>query len=172
MSTRSVAFLQDELDTAWLYQAMAELAAAPEEEAEELALIYQAKGLSADEARSLARRITSDERTAIDTLAREELGIDPTELGGSASEAAVTSFVLFAIGAIIPVVPFALITGARAVMLSVLVSAAALFALGAGITLLTGRGVFFSGTRQLAIGLGAAALTFGLGRLIGVSLGG
>jgi VIT1/CCC1 family predicted Fe2+/Mn2+ transporter len=149
-----------------------ELAAAPEEEAEELALIYQAKGLSADDARALAGRITADERTAIDTLAREELGIDPTELGGSAREAAVTSFVLFAIGAVIPVVPFALLSGARAVGLSLLLSAIALFGLGAGITLLTGRGVLFSATRQLLIGLCAAALTFGVGRLIGVSLGG
>ena len=149
-----------------------ELAATPEEEAEELALIYQAKGLSADDARALAGRITADERTAIDTLAREELGIDPTELGGSAWEAAVTSFVLFAIGAAIPVVPFALLSGARAIGLSLLLSACALFALGAGITLLTGRGVLFSGSRQLLIGLCAAALTFGVGRLIGVSLGG
>ena len=149
-----------------------ELAAAPEEEAEELALIYQAKGLSPDEARSLARRITTDERTAIDTLAREELGIDPLELGGSAWEAAGTSFVLFAIGAVIPVVPFALLTGSSAIVLSLLLSAVALFALGAGITLLTGRGLFFSGMRQLLIGIGAAALTFGVGRLIGVSLGG
>jgi len=126
----------------------------------------------ADDARALAGRITADERTAIDTLAREELGIDPTELGGSAWEAAVTSFVLFAIGAAIPVVPFALLSGARAIGLSLLLSACALFALGAGITLLTGRGVLFSGSRQLLIGLCAAALTFGVGRLIGVSLGG
>jgi vacuolar iron transporter family protein len=149
-----------------------EIAAAPEEEAEELALIYQAKGLSQEEARALATRILADERTAIDTLAREELGIDPAELGGSAWEAAGTSFILFALGAVIPVAPFVFLAGGVAILVSVLVSAVGLFGIGAGITLVTGRGVLFSGTRQLLIGLGAAALTYGVGHLIGVNLGG
>ena len=110
--------------------------------------------------------------TALDTLAREELAIDPQELGGSAWEAAITSFLLFAVGAIIPVIAFIFLSGMAAVATSVAVSALALFGIGAAITLMTGRNVWFSGARMLAFGLGAAALTFGLGRLIGVSIGG
>ncbi|WP_255149148.1 VIT1/CCC1 transporter family protein [Halorarius halobius] len=150
----------------------AELAEAPAEEREELALIYEAKGLSREQAESLADRLVSDEATALDTLAREELGIDPEELGGSAWEAAATSFVLFALGAIVPVLPFFALTGLTAVGASLLASGVALFAVGAGITLLTGRSVLYSGTRQVAIGLAAAALTYGVGSLIGVSLAG
>lgn len=149
-----------------------ELQANPEEEAEELALIYQAKGLSQDQARTLADRLIADEGTALDTLSREELGIDPSELGGSAWEAAITSFVLFAIGAIIPVLPFFFLSGYTAVIASLAVSALGLFGIGAAITLMTGRGALFSGSRQLLFGLAASALTFGIGRLIGVSLAG
>ena len=149
-----------------------ELAAAPEEEAEELALIYQAKGIAADQARALAARVIATPETALDTLAREELGIDPEELGGSAWEAAITSFLLFAFGAVVPVLPFMFLAGGTAVLVSVAVSAVALFGIGAAITLMTGRGVLFSGARQLLFGLVAAALTYGVGRLIGVSLAG
>ncbi len=149
-----------------------EIAAAPEEEAEELALIYEAKGIGRDQAKALADRVLLDEASAVDTLAREELGIDPEELGGSAWEAAVTSFFLFALGAVVPVVPFAVLSGTAAVLVSVAASAVALFGIGAGITLFTGRGVLFSGTRQLLIGLGAAGLTFAVGHLIGVGLAG
>ena len=149
-----------------------ELAAAPEEEAEELALIYQAKGIAADQARALAARVIATPETALDTLAREELGIDPEELGGSAWEAAITSFLLFAFGAVVPVLPFMFLAGGTAVLASVAVSAVALFGIGAAITLMTGRGVLFSGGRQLLFGLAAAALTYGVGRLIGVSLAG
>lgn len=149
-----------------------ELAEVPAEEAEELALIYEAKGLSRKQAEQLADRLIADETTALDTLAREELGINPEELGGSAWEAAITSFVLFALGAIVPVVPFFVLTGMMAVGVSLLLSALALFVVGAGITILTGRSVLYSGTRQVAIGLAAAALTYGVGSLIGVSLAG
>lgn len=149
-----------------------ELAAAPEEERDELALIYQAKGLPAEQARQLADRIVADPTSALDTLAREELGIDPRELGGSAIEAAVTSFILFAIGAIIPVVPFLFLSGGTAILTSIALSGAGLFLIGGAITLFTGRSVLFSGARQLAFGLGAAALTYGIGRLIGVNIGG
>ena len=147
-----------------------ELSEAPAEEAQELALIYEAKGLSKDRAEEIAERLIADEQMALDTLAREELGIDPEELGGSAWEAAGASFVLFAIGAIVPVLPFFLTGGMVAVGASLLASAVALFAIGAGITLLTGRSVLYSGARQVSIGLGAAILTYGAGRLIGVSL--
>jgi VIT1/CCC1 family predicted Fe2+/Mn2+ transporter len=149
-----------------------EITAIPEEEAAELALIYQAKGLPEEQAKTLAARLISDEQIALDTMAREELGIDPAELGGSAWEAAAFSFVLFAIGAVVPVAPFFLLSGMPAILASLGASALALFLIGAGITLLTGRGVLASGMRQLLIGLGAAGLTFGIGRLIGVSIGG
>jgi VIT1/CCC1 family predicted Fe2+/Mn2+ transporter len=149
-----------------------EIQAAPEEEAAELALIYEAKGLPPEQARALAARLIADPATALDTLAREELGIDPVELGGSAWVAAGASFGLFAIGAVVPVLPFALLEGSAAIAASVGLSAVALFAIGAAITLLTGRGVLFSGLRQLAIGLGAAGLTFAVGRLLRVAITG
>jgi VIT1/CCC1 family predicted Fe2+/Mn2+ transporter len=142
----------------------------PEEEAEELALIYQAKGLPEDEAQYLAQRIIKDETTALDTLAREELGINPEEMGGSPWAAAGASFCLFAVGAIIPVAPFFFLSGNLGVAVSAALSALALFAIGAGITLLTGRGALYSGLRQVVFGLLAAAITFGLGRAIGASL--
>ena len=109
---------------------------------------------------------------ALDTLAREELGIDPEELGGSAWQAAGASFVLFILGAILPVLPFTVSDGSKAVLASLGVSSIGLFAIGAALTLLTGRGLLFSGMRQLLFGLCAAALTYGVGRLLGVSLGG
>ncbi len=149
-----------------------ELQEVPDEEKQELILIYQAKGLSEEEAISLADRLMSDEKTALDTLTREELGIDPNELGGSAWAAGGTSFLLFAVGAVFPVAPFAFLDGWPAIFTSLGFSAVAMFGIGVGTTLFTGRGVLFSGFRQLGIGIGAAAITFGLGRLIGVSLGG
>jgi VIT1/CCC1 family predicted Fe2+/Mn2+ transporter len=149
-----------------------ELEMAPEEEAQELALIYQAKGLKPSQAAKLAKQIIADPSIALDTLAREELGIDPEELGGSAWEAAITSFLLFAIGAIIPVSPFIFSSGNQAVMLSLGLSAVGLFILGAAITILTGRSALVSGLRQALFGMLAAAITFGIGRLIGVSIAG
>ena len=150
----------------------AELEEIPEEEQEELELIYQAKGLPADRAKELAARIIANPETALDTLVREELGIDPDDLGGSPWTAGATSFLLFAVGAIFPVAPFFFLSGTAVILTSLVLSAIAMFAIGAGTTLFTGRGLLFSGTRQVAIGIAAAAVTFGLGRLIGVSLGG
>jgi VIT1/CCC1 family predicted Fe2+/Mn2+ transporter len=147
-----------------------ELLTAPEEEEEELALIYQARGLGEEQAREFAASVMSNQDTALETLAREELGIDPQELGGSAWVAAITSFVLFTSGAIVPVIPFFFTAGQMAIYLSVAFSAVALFTVGAAITLFTGRPVWFSGSRQVGFGLAAAALTFGIGRLVGVSL--
>lgn len=149
-----------------------ELEARPEEEQEELALIYQAKGMDPAQANALAAQLIADPSAALDALAREELGVDPDELGGSAWEAAISSFLLFAVGAIIPVLPFLFAAGMGAVVGSVVLSTLGLFGIGAAITLLTGRSVWYSGLRQVAIGLAAAAITFGIGRLIGVSLGG
>ncbi len=112
-----------------------ELEQVPGEEEEELALIYQSKGLSEAEAAKLAHELIADPTTALDTLSREELGIDPQELGGSAWEAAIASFFLFALGAIVPVAPFALFSGSTAVVVSLVASALALFGIGAAITL-------------------------------------
>ena len=147
-----------------------EVAEVPDEEEEELALIYQAKGLPESQAKTLAAKIMTNQVTALDTLAREELGIDPEELGGSAWSAAITSFFLFAIGAIIPVAPFFILIGSQAVLASLLLSGLGLFTIGAGITLLTGRSILYSGMRQVVFGFAAAAITFGVGRLIGVAI--
>lgn len=149
-----------------------ELAHAPEEEKEELVLIYQAKGLGEAQARALADSLMAEKDTALDTLAREELGIDPADLGGSAWAAAGSSFTLFALGAIFPVAPFFWLDGLRAVAVSVVLSGLALMAIGAGTSLFTGRSFLFSATRQLAAGLAAAAITYGVGRLIGVAVTG
>jgi vacuolar iron transporter family protein len=142
----------------------------PEEEAAELALIYEAKGLPVDQARALAARMMANPVTALDTLAREELGIDPDELGGSAWAAATTSFFLFALGAIAPVAPFALFSSPAAIYISLLFSGIVLFVIGAGITLLTGRSIWYSGLRQVIIGFGAAGITYGVGRLMGITI--
>ena len=149
-----------------------EIESAPEEDAEELALIYQSRGVEAEQARQMADRIMADHTSAVETLAREELSVDPKELGGSAWEAAITSFILFATGAIIPVVPFIFLSGINAVILSILLSTVGLFIIGAIVTLFTGRGVLFSGARMVLFGLAAAAVTFALGKLIGSSIGG
>ena len=148
-----------------------ELAAAPEEEREELQLIYEAKGVPPGRgARSSRRRLVRDPGAALDVLAREELGIDPRELGGSARTAALASFLLFAVGAVIPVLPFVIASGALAFWTSIALSGLALFAIGAAITLFTGRPVWRSGGRQLVLGLAAAGLTYAIGRVLGVAL--
>lgn len=149
-----------------------ELSEFPEEEKAELALIYQAKGVPPDAARQMADRLLSDDATALDTLAREELSIDPAELGGSAWEAAITSFLLFAVGAIIPVLPYVFWSGMTGIIASAAASASGLFVIGAAITLMTGRNAFLSGLRQVLFGLAAAGITFGVGRLIGVNVAG
>ena len=142
----------------------------PEEEREELALIYQAKGLAPEEARRLAGQLLSNPGHGLDTLVREELGVDPGELGGSAWVAAGTSFALFAAGAIVPVIPFIFASGLTATLWSAGLSAVALFVIGAGITLVTGRALWWSGLRMVFFGLTAAAITYGVGRIIGVSI--
>jgi VIT1/CCC1 family predicted Fe2+/Mn2+ transporter len=148
----------------------AEIATLPDEEKEELALIYMAKGLPEDEAKQVADRIMADDKTALEAMTREELGIDPEELGGSPWTAAGSSFMLFALGAIVPVLPFAFANGRQAVVMSVGASAAALLVIGFAITLFTGRGVLYTGFRQLLFGLGAAGITFAIGRAIGASV--
>jgi len=148
-----------------------ELKQYPEAEAQELALIYVAKGLPKKEAGRLAQRLVADPEHALDTLAREELGLDPDELG-SPWGAAGGSFVAFAIGAVIPVIPFVFGGGTAVLLVSLGLSLVALFVVGAAVSLLTGRGLIFSGFRQLGIGLAAALVTFAIGSLIGVSTAG
>ena len=149
---------------------MAELETNPEGEMNELALIYMAKGIPEEQSYRMAEEIMQDKSHAYEVLVKEELGIDAEELKGSAVEAAVFSFILFAIGAVLPVLPFMFTTGMKAIMISVLLSATGLFMIGAAITLFTGRSVWFSGFRQVLFGLTAAAITFGIGKLIGVSV--
>jgi VIT1/CCC1 family predicted Fe2+/Mn2+ transporter/rubrerythrin len=149
----------------------AELEQAPAEEKEELVLIYQAKGFTQGEARTIAERVMSDKSSALDTLTREELGINPDDLGGSAWAAAASSFIVFLIGALIPVTPLILLDGESAILTSLVASAAGLFLIGAAITVFTGRSALLAGGRQLAIGLAAAAVTYGAGRLFGVVAG-
>jgi len=148
-----------------------ELAAAPEDEEEELALIYRSKGVAEAQARAIAAQIVRGEAgAAIDALAREELGIDPQELGGSAWVASGTSFGMFATGALVPLVPFAFLSGTSAVVAAAALGALALFGVGALITVMTGQPALRAGLRQLAIGIAAAAVTFGVGRLLGTAI--
>lgn len=146
-----------------------ELEMSPKEEEEELALIYQAKGIPEADAHMMARRIVENPRTAIDTLAREELGLDPSQLG-SPWAAAGSSFGAFILGAIVPVLPYMFSSGATALMASALLSCLALFGVGALISIFTARGPLFSGGRMLAIGLFASAITYCVGWLLGVSV--
>lgn len=151
---------------------MEELEASPEEEKKELVLLYQAKGMNIEEAKKLADKAFESPETAIDAIIKEELGIDKEELGGSAWEAAIASFILFSIGAVIPLYPFIFLDGKNAILLSLGSSVVGLFGIGAAITLLTGKSILFSGFRQVLFGLAAAAVTYGIGSWIGVSLAG
>jgi len=147
-----------------------ELAHYPEAEAEELALIYEAKGVPPEEARRMAGRLISDPDTALDTLAREELGLNPDELG-SPWGAAVSSFASFAVGGLIPVLPFAIARGGSALPWAIALTCLALFAVGALLSLFTGRGALAGGLRMLAIGGLAGVVTHAIGRLFGIGLG-
>ncbi len=151
---------------------MEELEINPEGELQELALIYKAKGIPDDQARSMATDLMKNLKGAHEMLVKEELGINMEELKGSAIQAAIYSFILFSIGAIIPLFPFFFTSGWHAMIISIVVSAIGLFLIGAAITLFTRRNIWFSGFRQALFGLLAAAITFGIGKLIGVSISG
>jgi VIT1/CCC1 family predicted Fe2+/Mn2+ transporter len=146
-----------------------ELAEYPEEEAAELALIYAARGLPAEEARRLADRIVADPARALDALAREELGLDPDELGSPAGAAGV-SFASFAVGALIPLAPFLALEGRPALVVAIGLASLALFGVGAALSLFTGRSALRGGLRMLLVGAAAGAATFAIGRLLGVTL--
>ena len=149
---------------------MEEIENSPEEEFQEIILLNRAKGIPEDEAREIANKIFSNKDNMQALLVKEELGLNPDDLKGSAWEAAIASFVLFVTGAIIPLAPFIFLKGQQAIITSVVLSTVALFSIGAAITLITGKPVFKSGMRQVVIGLAAAAVTFTLGRLIGANL--
>ena len=147
-----------------------ELESDPEQERQELALIYRAKGLPAAEAEALSARIIADSGVALETLAREELGLNPEGLGNPWG-VAFSSFAAFAAGAILPVIPWFFGSTTPFFVASVILGGAGMFAVGASVSLFTGRNFLFAGFRQLAIGSGAAAITFAIGKAIGVSTG-
>jgi VIT1/CCC1 family predicted Fe2+/Mn2+ transporter len=148
----------------------AELQAMPQEERAELAAVYRSKGFTPSEAETIADRMLRDPEHALDTLVREELGLDPDELG-SPWGAAFGSFVAFGIGAAVPVIPYLVAVGDGRFIWAVILSLGSLFAVGAGVSLLTGRSLWFSGSRQVAIGMAAAVVTYLVGRAIGVAVG-
>jgi VIT1/CCC1 family predicted Fe2+/Mn2+ transporter len=147
-----------------------EIGSDPEAERLELAEIYARKGLPRDLADRLATELMRDPKVALETHAREELGLDPGEGLGSPAAAAGSSFVMFAVGAFVPLVAFLATSGTAAVAASASLSAVALFGVGAAMSILTGRGALRSGVRMLAIGAAAAAVTFAVGRLLDVSV--
>jgi vacuolar iron transporter family protein len=143
-----------------------ELKEKPHEERDELVLLYRAKGLDPEQAAQIADRIMADHEVALDTLAREELGLDPDELG-SPWGAALASMVAFALGAVVVVLPYLVSGGTTAFVATVVAAALGMSAVGAGMGVLNGRSVLRSGARQVVVGSLAAAVTFGVGALIG-----
>ena len=135
-----------------------------------MALTFHVKGLPREDARHVANDLMRDKRAALDTLAREELGIDPVEMGANPWSAAAFSFALFAVGALFPVVAFFFARGTTGMAWSLALSVAALGAIGLATSLFSGRGPVYSATRQIAIGAVAAGVTYAVGALIGVSL--
>ncbi|HEX9122718.1 MAG TPA: VIT1/CCC1 transporter family protein [Actinomycetota bacterium] len=148
-----------------------EIATDPGAEREELTRLYLRKGVSPDLARRLAEEVMRDPQTALETHAREELGLDPQEGLGSPWAAAGSSFATFSVGAIVPLVPFLFLTGDAAVLTSAALTLAALFGVGAGMSFLTGRRLVWSGARMLLIGGAAALVTFLVGKLLNVTVG-
>jgi VIT1/CCC1 family predicted Fe2+/Mn2+ transporter len=146
-----------------------ELQEKPQEERDELALLYRAKGLPRDDAERLADQIMADQQAALDTLTREELGLDPAELGSPLS-AAISSLLTFAVGALVVILPYFAGSGTAALVTAIVLAAAALVGVGAGIGVLNGRSPIRSGLRQLLLGGAAALVTFGIGHLIGASV--
>jgi len=147
-----------------------ELEQYPAEEAAELALIFEGRGMGAEEARTLADRLIADPDKALDTLAREELGLNPDELG-SPWEAALSSFFAFSVGALVPLLPFFFSVGNTGLAVSVGLTALALFGVGVAISLFTGRHAWLGGLRMLVIGAAAGGATYLIGKLLGVVVG-
>jgi VIT1/CCC1 family predicted Fe2+/Mn2+ transporter len=147
-----------------------ELEQSPDSERKELALIFQAKGLQREEAQRVAANLMRDKNAALDTLTREELGIDPAELGGNPWTAAGFSFALFAGGAALPVLPFIFLQGNAAILASAGIGAASLVAIGLVTSIFSGRSALYSAVRQLIFGMVAAGVTYGTGHFIGVAI--
>jgi VIT1/CCC1 family predicted Fe2+/Mn2+ transporter len=146
-----------------------ELEEKPEEEHDELVLLYRAKGLPRDDAAQLADRIMADRQVALDTLTREELGLDPAQLG-SPLAAAISSLLTFAAGALVVILPYFAGSGTAALVTAIVLAAAALVGVGAGIGVMNGRSPVRSGLRQLLLGGAAALVTYGIGHLIGANV--
>ena len=144
-----------------------ELERYPEAEAEELALIYAARGVPLAEARDVAKKLIANPVQALDTLAREELGLNPDDLG-SPTGAAISSFIAFSIGASLPIIPF-LLGLPHGVAIAAVISGTALFIVGAMLSLFSGRSALIGGLRMLLIGSAAAAATYFIGSLFNVS---
>jgi len=148
-----------------------ELARFPTEETDELTSLYESRGLERTDARRLAESVIANRPLALQVMAREELGIDPTQLGGSPWKAAASSFAMFCLGAAVPLIPFFFASRRPALIAALLLSAFVLLALGAAVTTLTGRSPLRSGIRQLLFGLGAAAITYAIGHAVGAVIG-
>jgi VIT1/CCC1 family predicted Fe2+/Mn2+ transporter len=159
-----------ELASSQIAKEAEEIEQTPQAEQHELALIYQAKGLPKADAQRIAAELMTNKQAALDTLAREELGIDPAELGGNPYSAAATSLALFAAGAIFPVVPFVWVRGLQAIIISIALSVSALGGIGLLTSLFNGRPPWFSALRQALSGCAAAAVTYGIGSVLGVSI--
>jgi VIT1/CCC1 family predicted Fe2+/Mn2+ transporter len=148
-----------------------ELALYPEAEAEELALIYNARGLEMEEARRVSRALLANHEHALEVLAREELGLNPADLG-SPLPAAASSFVAFGVGAAIPLLPFLTgLTGPQAIYGAAGITVCALFVIGVILSLFTGHGALRGGLRLVLIGGGAGVAAWAVGKLLGASLG-
>lgn len=148
-----------------------ELANYPDAEAEELALIYNARGLEMEEARRVSRAMLANHDHALEVLAREELGLNPADLG-SPLPAAVSSFFSFSVGAAIPLLPFvAGLHGQQAILGAAGVTVCALFGVGVILSLFTGRGAVRGGLRLVLVGGGAGVAAWAVGKLLGASLG-
>ena len=147
-----------------------ELATKPEEERKELELIYRAKGIDRKTASAMSEQIMANPKMALETLAREELGLDPDELG-SPIKAAVASFIAFAIGAVVVVIPYLFGSGTAALMTAIALAGAAMLIVGGAVGYLSERGIVFSAVRQFAWGAGAAIVTYAVGALIGINVG-
>lgn len=141
------------------------------EETQRIAAIYRGKGLTEPESMNVANRLMENPDDALDTVAREELGLSPDTLG-SPLGAASSSFVAFIIGAIIPILPYLLGAGSLAFMLSAGISALALIIVGALVAAGSGRNLAWGGAKMLMAGGAAAAVTFGIGNLVGIAVAG
>lgn len=162
---------QRELCESQLAEEREELERYPDEEAEELALIYEARGVPIADARKMTRAMLTNREQLLETLAREELGLDPQALG-SPWGAAISSFFAFALGAVVPLVPFVIGSIPNPELAAAILSAVCLFGIGVAVALFSGRSALFGGARMLAIGAAVGALTFAIGHLFGAEIAG